>query len=217
MHWVERGPEPPGLEARRITYTPRWVAFYPDRVGRRPYDTYWTSFYEDLRDAFRGLCAYCERKLRGEVDHFRPKTKFPELVYCWSNWLFACGECNNAKGDKWPTDGYVDPCAISPLERPEQYFTFETQTGHIIPKRELSPELRRKAQTMIDDLGLNDWQHLEVRVERLELASGLLPDDLSNLTYDERADLEFVSSRDTQLSGIVRSWFSERGYSFDNA
>ena len=70
-----------------------------------------------LSEEFRGLCAYCERKVRrrkgepGPVDHFRPRN--PEtgsqssqfganLTFIWQNLVYACSECQNQKDNKWP-------------------------------------------------------------------------------------------------------------------
>ena len=165
MHWVDRGPAPNRLNHVLILYTRRWIDYYRLRVGTKPNDSHWTSFKSDLERVFAGLCAYCECACRGEVDHFRPKSIFPELVYDWANWLLSCHDCNHAKGDKWPTGGYVDPCATSP--RPESFFDFDTLTGEIVPKEGLGSTRRRVAQTMIDDLKLNEHHHLRNRRERV--------------------------------------------------
>ena len=123
MHWVDRGPEPASLSQVRERYTPRWIAYYRDDVGARPTDSYWRDFHDDLSQVFFNLCAYCEEICRGEVDHFRPKSRFPEQVYQWSNWVLACHDCNLWKSDKWPTGGYVDPCAKTAAARPETSLT----------------------------------------------------------------------------------------------
>ena len=165
MHWVDRGDEPTGLVGVRARYTPGWVNYYSLGGGTKPNDSRWTSFKGDLERVFAGLCAYCENACRGEVDHFQPKSIFPERVYDWANWLLSCHDCNHAKGDKWPTGGYVDPCATSP--RPESFFDFDTLTGEIVPKEGLGSTRRRVAQTMIDDLKLNEHHHLRNRRERV--------------------------------------------------
>lgn len=36
---------------------------------------------KDVRTVFFGLCAYCEELCKDEVEHFRPKSRFPERVY----------------------------------------------------------------------------------------------------------------------------------------
>ncbi len=214
MHWVDRGPEPGGLEQIRAHYTPRWIRYYSDRVGAKPVDSRWRDFHDELEWRFSGLCAYCEEICKGEVDHFQPKSRFPESVYVWSNWLFACHDCNHSKGEKWPDYGYVDPCAES--ERPECYFTFDTLTGEMLPKRSLSPDERDQAQRMIDDLNLNARQHLRKRSDRLKLVSAVIPYDPLNQTPDTEVDRRYLASRATQLSGITQVWLSERGYPVDD-
>ena len=212
MHWVDRGPEPEGLGEVRSRYMPGWVQYYSEGIGSKPTDSYWRCFNIDLVRAFAGLCAYCEETTKGELDHFRPKSRFPDLVYSWSNWVFACHECNNAKTNAWPTDGYVDPCAKCLTDRPERHFVFDTQTGFILPNRSLSPRRRQKAQRTIDDLGLSDWQHLKNRVEWLELFSAAMPAHPNNLTADTKRRLVRFASRERQLSSVVRAWLSEQRF-----
>lgn len=77
-----------------------------------------------LRLDFRHLCAYCERSeavLGGEdffqIDHFRPKSKFPDLETHYPNLYYACGKCNLYKWHTWPSASqlangfrFADPC-----------------------------------------------------------------------------------------------------------
>ncbi|RKI72000.1 hypothetical protein D7X55_08305 [Corallococcus sp. AB049A] len=46
-------------------------------------------------------CAYCEDSLAGEVDHLWPKTLYPNLVFAWTNYLYACGSCNRTKSSNF--------------------------------------------------------------------------------------------------------------------
>lgn len=215
MHWVDRGPEPEGLESIRTCCTPRWVDHYLEKIGEKPSDARWRDFHGDLRRAFAGLCAYCEERDKGVVDHFRPKSKFPALVYAWSNWLFACHNCNQAKGKRWPLSEYVDPCSDSPPERPENFFRFDTATGEILPAIGLSYDREDKAQKMIDDLSLNAGHHLTERLERLMLVSAAISDDPHQQGAEEENLRSRLISRDTSLSSITRAWLVERGYSVD--
>ena len=36
----------------------------------------------------------------GDVEHIKPKDKFPELEFEWGNLGYACQKCNNAKSNK---------------------------------------------------------------------------------------------------------------------
>ena len=211
MHWVDRGPEPEQLADIQTRYTPRWVGYYRDDDGDKPRDSRWREFSQDLADAFSGLCAYCEKICRGEVDHFRPKSRYPHLVYSWENWLFACHDCNHAKRQRWPPRGYVDPCARSRPARPERFFTFDSETGEILPKEGLIPGRRRKAQMTIDDLRLNEWHHLKNRLVWLQLISACISNEPDELTAEQKKSRAYWSSRMTRYSSITRHWLSERG------
>ena len=149
------------------------------------------------------------------MDHFRPKRRFPELVYDWDNWIFSCHECNQAKGNKWPARGYVDPCAVSESHRPESYFMFNTRNGAITPFRDLDTDRFDKAQRMIDDLKLNDLHHLVARIVRLRMLAAGIPDDPGEETQRSEALRRRSASRDSDLSSLARVWLTERGYLID--
>lgn len=63
-----------------------------------------------LRVDFRFRCCYCSihesnwgDETHFAVEHFRPKSAFPELETEYSNLYYACNRCNGYKGDKWPS------------------------------------------------------------------------------------------------------------------
>ena len=210
MHWVNRGQEPKRLAAIHASYTSRWVDFYRHQIGTKPpSDSYWRDFHDELGQVFSWLCGYCEEPRKGEIDHFRPKSQFPESVYIWSNWVFACHECNQAKGEKWPTPRYIDPCTSFVIDHPENFFEFDSTTGEILPKQSLSLDKFERARRMIDDLRLNDRHHLKQRREWIILVSAAIlrtpsaqNNELRNLRYH-------LASRSTQLSSISRAWLAE--------
>jgi hypothetical protein len=52
-----------------------------------------------------------------ELDHFKPRSRCPDLTHAYENIYYSCHICNHIKHDIWPTDelrakGYrfVDPC-----------------------------------------------------------------------------------------------------------
>ena len=216
MHAVDRGREPPKLKAVREKYTPKWVRYYPERKGKKPSDDHWRRFQPDLARVFSAICGYCEQSCKGQVDHFRPKSRYPQLVYQWSNWVFACPTCNQNKGEAWPSCGYVDPCAKTRSAQPEAYFTFDTMTGDIVPKPGLSRRRHKKASQMIDDLKLNDYPLQQERVRWLRVVEAALRwDDPEQPAHTEFVRL--IASRESRLSSITRAFLEERGYSVDEA
>jgi hypothetical protein len=52
---------------------------------------------------------YCEDAPADEVEHHSPKDLYPELVFTWRNYLYACGPCNGPKNNRFavmdPADG----------------------------------------------------------------------------------------------------------------
>ncbi len=55
-------------------------------------------------------CAYCEAPMRvvayGDVEHYRPKSVYWWLAYCYENYLASCTLCNQAfKKDFFPING----------------------------------------------------------------------------------------------------------------
>ena len=217
MHWVDRGPAPEELAGIHASNTARWVQYYENQSGTKPTDSYWRRFRSDLDRVFSSICAYCEEFCRGEVDHFRPKSRYPGLVYEWSNWLFVCHDCNHAKLEKWPPGGYVDPCAKSEQARPERWFTFDLLTGELIPREDLTAYRRIKAQKMVTDLDLNGRHHLKERAVRLLLLSALenpsineIPDELKEFFSNVEEARSTLASRNTGLSSITRFWLSQQ-------
>ena len=212
MHWVDRGQEPDDLERVRSRYTPRWIEYYDHGILPKPRDSRWTDFKPDLDRVFFGLCAYCEERQNGEVDHFQPKSRFPKLVYVWSNWVLACHGCNHSKLNKWPEGGYVDPCTGASSERPENYFDFDLVSGEIVPKDGLISTRRLKAQTMISELGLNDVHHLINRLEWLRRVDEAVPEGADAQSPDIRQICVKLTSPTTRLPSVARAWLVKRGY-----
>lgn len=87
--------------------------------------------YKDCKAALavegHGRCVYCailEKPLGGywhfHVEHFRPKSKFPDLTNEYSNLFYACAICNTFKSSDWPgepnealsTPSYADPSQV---------------------------------------------------------------------------------------------------------
>lgn len=209
MHWVNRGQEPTELDAVRVKFTPGWVAYYPHRRGTKPTDDKWRAFQHTLSTSFKAICGYCEEYCYGHVDHFRPKSKFPDRVYDWENWVLACPFCNTiGKREKWPANGYVNPCENKPSDRPESCFVFDTKTGELLPKPALFVLQKKRAQQMINDLQLNAFAHLKHRVQWLN-AVQLAIKGVNPADADIQAWVMRITAPDAELASITRQFLKE--------
>lgn len=70
----------------------------------------WGKAKPQLKQESFGKCAYCEADTavvaHGDVEHFRPKSSYWWLAYCYDNYTFCCQVCNQTyKGDSFPVTG----------------------------------------------------------------------------------------------------------------
>ena len=213
MRWIDRGAAPNRVAVYNRQYTQGWVRYFRDRVGAIPGDSCWREFRDGLGERSGGMCWYCERlcasaspvvSRAATLDHFKPRSKFPQLTYEWSNWVFSCYACNaEFKEDRWPQNGYVDPAAADIQNRPESYFDYDSKTNDVIPRHGLSDGEHKRAQDTIDDLSLN---RLEVKINRANLIQDLFEffeDDLVALSeFIETQPIEFLGSARMALAQL---------------
>jgi uncharacterized protein (TIGR02646 family) len=111
-----------------------------------------------LRIMFDSKCAFCESHILqvsyDQIEHFRPKQRFPELAFEWENLILACGVCNGAKykGVKFPEASDGGPFVNPALDEPNEFFDFiiDRATG----LAEVNPKSPRGTITE-RELGLN--------------------------------------------------------------
>jgi len=108
-------------------------------------------------------CMYCESKIShvyyGDIEHIKPKSKYPELKYKWDNLGYVCAKCNGAKQDKYfEATPFINPY----IEDPEV---------HIIPLGAFLYPKRgsEKGEITIREIALNENVALvEKRQERID-------------------------------------------------
>jgi len=75
---------------------------------------------EKLEKVFFGKCAYCEITVARDVEHYYPKSLYPQRMFRWDNFLFACKNCNTDKSNRFPMSGnaplLLDPCSDEPAD-----------------------------------------------------------------------------------------------------
>ena len=82
----------------------------------------------------RQRCMYCLDSHGTDIDHFWPKTPYPERMFVWPNLLLCCAECGRFKGDRFPlADG--QPLLLDPTaEDPWQHLDFDPATGNVVAR-----------------------------------------------------------------------------------
>jgi hypothetical protein len=83
------------------------------------------------------------------IDHFAPKSLFPDLETVYGNLVYSCPICNMGKSDDWVTEahnihnngkeGYIDPCDASYNQQFKR-----TRLGKIIPVTDVGKYMHKK-------------------------------------------------------------------------
>ena len=139
--------------------------------------SYWKAAIDELYAAYSGLCAYTSRHLvlTGSIDHFRPKSKYPNLAYEWSNYRLCRQLLNSRKGD---SEDVIDPFRVQ-----NGWFTLDMPSCLIKPGAGISRKTQVAVNKTIATLGLNNDERLVgERCQCLvDLADGMI-----TLDYVER-------------------------------
>ena len=128
-------------------------------------------------------CGYCEDSVADEVEHIKPKDLYPEVVFAWENYLYACGPCNSRKNNKYAifsqvTQQLIDitrrqgqpilppetgqPALLDPrFEDPFNFMELDLLgTFYFLPIATLTSKDYQRADYTIETLQLNDRDYL---------------------------------------------------------
>lgn len=125
----------------------------------RPYRSYKT----ELRYEFRAKCVYCAMpdSLRGSehfgVDHYKPRSLFPDHERLYLNLYYACNPCNRRKGPFWPSDEEAERGLFVP--NPGDHVMFD----HVKFDAEQVVGRTAAGRFFVDLLDLNDPSVVEYR------------------------------------------------------
>ena len=140
------------------------------RTENPPFCKKFQDYKEHLRRDFEYRCVYCtihENEYGSHqnfcVEHFKPKSIFPELKCDYNNLFYACNPCNNNKGADWPNKDYfnklgfyyIDPCE----EDYEDHFKLNLTTYKL-------EHQTNAAMYMIKRIRLNRRQLIRLRLKR---------------------------------------------------
>jgi len=115
-----------------------------------------------LKEAGFGKCMYCESKVShtyyGDIEHIKPKSKFPALEFEWENLGFVCRICNGIKTDKFDEKTpHINPYE----ESPEDHII---AVGSFVKHKQGS----ERGEITINDIDLNRAPLIERRKEKLD-------------------------------------------------
>lgn len=172
---------------------------------------------KEIRDALLissyHKCCFCETKLEEvngypEVEHFEPKSKYPQKCFDWSNLMPICRYCNASKGDH----DTVNESIVNPYQdEPYKFLFFDNLRLKPIENCEIG-------QKTIDICNLNRGaliQHraqlfceLEKTCSEIETDARTRPLDrtLKNQLNNFIFNIELLSNKENKYSAFVNSY-----------
>lgn len=174
----------------------------PSRTCTKTYSTY-TSFRPHLKDDFNQRCGYCDdpdthygHDIGYHIDHFKPKSKFPNLEIDYNNLVYSCPYCNNSKSDKWQEEGgFIDPCDNeydNHLKRDKRgKIQYKTDRGEYIYK---SLKLHLVRHELIWLIGILERQK---KLMKKAIDSGSAPQSILSEFYKIQCEIDNYTQRIT--------------------
>jgi uncharacterized protein (TIGR02646 family) len=227
IHVTRRSvPEPQVLVDNAETWTTELLA---DLAGGASRDRY---AHQEVKDALKAMfgakCAYCEGDFTAcgdvNVEHFRPKSKYPRFAYKWTNLLQTCVKCNRPKNNYFPlmpderdaifaldnddTDDalLVDPCR----DDPNDFFEFECEV--IVAKNRRGILMRDTCKLDRDELDTARRRRLVLVQDAIMHYETARLIDLPNDAITKATEaLRRHIAQDAPFSACARAYIVKRG------
>ncbi len=126
-------------------------------------------------------CSYCDIKdikkglSQGEIEHFLPKSIFPNLSELWSNLFWSCRQCNSFKSNNYykkvgeknikPLKPDLENTCITEEYNFNKWFRIDFDTGELIPLK--SNKEWQRAKWTIELFNLNHAERIKARKDIL--------------------------------------------------
>jgi len=130
-----------------------------------PRDLYIT-LRENLKALTRGHCTFCDSypfdQSKKTIEHFRPKTQFPEVAYDYKNLFYCCDKCQSHSNKKYEQNIKPDHKGYCFID----FFEIDLEEFIINPARKLKSTnsvLYNYALKFIDRYGINQEERITRR------------------------------------------------------
>ena len=176
MRNVTRVQEPPSFRRRSHGWTQDLLNkiraegkapnYYYERYNQKPVRAIRKDLEDSLLRMYSEMCCYCEGRTpraQGELEHLKPKKKFPDTTYDWNNLHWVCCACNGIKLEQYDdADPILDPSDAGPINIHIAIKTDEDMKTIWLSNINNS----RRGQTTITHAGLN---REDLRIARFDI------------------------------------------------
>lgn len=182
------------------------------------------AVFKEVRSQLTEMCAgaarcgYCEDSYADQVEHIKPKDLYPEVVFSWLNYLYACGKCNRTKLNHWAIISHSPLQVINIKRDPINPVHPGSGESALIDPRSENPmdflilDLRTSFYYWpYCDEGTLEWERAIYTIETLEMNRDTLLAAREEAFRSYRSRLrEFIEERDdgatqVELNDLVRA------------
>ncbi len=160
----------------------------------------------------RDRCMYCVDSHGGDVDHFKPKKRFPECMFRWRNLLLSCTVCGRLKGEKFPVDSANEPLLVDPTaDDPWLWLDFDPDTGNVMARYDVVAGKRSsKGDATVELLHLDRREAMSVGYRRtFKRIQQVVESALAGGSPNAAAMIGLLREADDH--GLLEWCFSDRG------
>ena len=129
---LNKQPEPAILTQNKAQWTKELMSYVNSgkKITQNVIDNY---NHPDIKSVLKtetngGKCMYCESPIATvaseHIEHYRPKTIYPQLTFDWNNLGLSCPKCNNNNKSKVFDENctYINPY----IDLPSEHFIFSS-------------------------------------------------------------------------------------------
>lgn len=176
-----------------------------ERIYTNSRQTQWFAPVVNSLKALSGAgerCMFCSGSESSQVEHFKPKAIFHSEAMAWENFLWVCGICNQAKGERFPPHTEPGGQIIDPVSENVWDFFLMDEYGNLTPKWRISLDsLDPRATSTLKHLALDRAALQQTRQQRIEDLKGRIADSMSLFRTGELTS--------TQLADRCTEWRSQ--------
>ena len=160
MIHIDRKPEPEDFDSRVRQPGNDFLETCPNPKSKDwSKHSYWNRINTELYESYGGICAYSGQwfsrtQSQISVDHFNPKSRYPETAYEWDNYRLTTQIMNGYKGDK---------IVLDPFEIENGDITIDFPSCLVKPRINMTPAEKSKVKTTVQILHLNKEEQVEQR------------------------------------------------------
>lgn len=220
MRRVQRHPLSPEIDRQREQQSE--LAAERIAQGARPTEV-WGRVSDTLKNSLRSTlermaggrqrCMYCVDSLATDIEHFWPKTRYPDRMLTWENLLLGCGACNQRyKREEFPLLPDGQPALVDPTaEEPWDFLDYDPKTGNLVARFDLaSNSFSARGEATVNLLKLDAREALADGYKGIHRRIARVLREAATESAPDSADL----ARRMELEddhGLARWFFTETG------